>query len=77
MLRHANLVVTAWDAGRLVGLSRTLTDFAYVGYLSDLAVALSHQRQGIGVELMARKDAVLTARPRRRAGRGLRPEVSL
>jgi len=57
MLRHANLVVTAWDAGRLVGLSRTLTDFAYVGYLSDLAVALSHQRRGIGAELMARTRA--------------------
>ena len=42
---------------RLVGLSRTLTDFAYVGYLSDLAVALSHQRLGIGSELMARTRA--------------------
>ena len=54
MLEHANLVVTAWDADRLVGLSRTLTDFLYVGYLSDLAVALSHQRLGIGTELIAR-----------------------
>jgi GNAT superfamily N-acetyltransferase len=62
MLRHANLVVTAWDAGRLVGLSRTLTDFAYVGYLSDLAVALSHQRQGIGSELIARTRARLGPR---------------
>jgi GNAT superfamily N-acetyltransferase len=57
MLRHANLVVAAWDGDRLVGLSRTLTDFAYVGYLSDLAVALSHQGQGIGTELMARTRA--------------------
>lgn len=62
MLRHANLVVTAWDAGRLVGLSRTLTDFVYVGYLSDLAVALSHQRQGIGTELIARTRAKLGPR---------------
>jgi GNAT superfamily N-acetyltransferase len=54
MLEHSNLVVTAWDEGRLVGLSRTLTDFLYVGYLSDLAVALSHQRLGIGTELIAR-----------------------
>ncbi len=54
MLENANLVVTAWDADRLVGLSRTLTDFLYVGYLSDLAVALSHQRLGIGTELIAR-----------------------
>ena len=54
MLEHANLVVTAWEGDRLVGLSRTLTDFLYVGYLSDLAVALSHQRPGIGTELIAR-----------------------
>jgi GNAT superfamily N-acetyltransferase len=54
MLEHANLVVTAWDGSQLVGLSRTLTDFLYVGYLADLAVRESHQRRGIGVELVAR-----------------------
>ncbi len=54
MLAHANLVVSAWDGNQLVGLSRTLTDFAYVGYLSDLAVRESHQRQGIGLELIRR-----------------------
>jgi len=44
MLRHANLVVTAWNGDLLVGLARTLSDFSYVGYLADLAVRLSHQR---------------------------------
>lgn len=52
MLEHANLVVTAWDGELLVGISRTLTDFAYVGYLSDLAVRVSHQHRGIGTELI-------------------------
>jgi GNAT superfamily N-acetyltransferase len=52
MIAHANLVVTAWDRDLLVGIARTLTDFAYVGYLSDLAVRRSHQRQGIGTVLM-------------------------
>jgi hypothetical protein len=28
MLRHANLVVTAWDGGLLVGIARTLSDFS-------------------------------------------------
>jgi GNAT superfamily N-acetyltransferase len=51
MLRHANLVVTAWDGNLLVGIGRTLTDFSYVGYLSDLAVRTSHQRKGIGIQL--------------------------
>lgn len=54
MLEHGNLTVTAWDGPLLVGISRTLTDFAYVGYLSDLAVRLSHQRLGIGTELIQR-----------------------
>jgi predicted N-acetyltransferase YhbS len=54
MVEHANLVVTAWDGDLLVGISRTLTDFLYVGYLADLAVRESHQRLGIGVELVRR-----------------------
>ncbi len=52
MLRRANLVVTAWDGNLLVGIARTLTDFSYVGYLSDLAVRVSHQRKGIGIQLV-------------------------
>jgi ribosomal protein S18 acetylase RimI-like enzyme len=52
MLEHANLVVSAWDGERLVGIARTLTDFAYVGYLADLAVHVDYQRRGIGVQLI-------------------------
>jgi GNAT superfamily N-acetyltransferase len=52
MLHHANLVVTAWRGGLLIGIARTLTDFNYVGYLSDLAVRASHQRKGIGIALI-------------------------
>jgi len=52
MLRHGNLTVSAWDGALLVGVSRTLTDFSYVGYLSDLAVRRSHQRMGIGTQLI-------------------------
>ncbi len=57
MLRHANLTVTAWDGDLLVGISRSVTDFVWMTYLSDLAVRLSHQRQGIGKELMRRTQA--------------------
>ena len=58
MLRHANLVVTAWDGEVLVGISRALTDFSFVTYLSDLAVRRSHQKQGIGKELIRRTQAL-------------------
>jgi predicted N-acetyltransferase YhbS len=52
MMRHANLTVTAWDGAAMVGISRSLTDFSYVAYLSDLAVHADYQRRGIGVELI-------------------------
>lgn len=54
MLRNANLVVTAWDGELLVGIARSLTDFSYATYLSDLAVRVSHQRSGVGKELIRR-----------------------
>ena len=54
MLANANLVVTAWDGEKVVGISRSLTDFAYATYLSDLAVHGDYQRSGIGRELIRR-----------------------
>lgn len=52
MLKNANLTVTAWDGETLVGISRSLTDFAYVAYLADLAVDQEYQRSGIGKRLI-------------------------
>ncbi len=52
MLRHADLVVTAWQNDRLVGVARSVTDFTYCCYLSDLAVDQGVQREGIGRELI-------------------------
>src|ERR1039457_7163685 len=54
MLQNANLVVTAWDGALLAGIARSVSDFSYATYLSDLAVRSSHQRQGIGRELIRR-----------------------
>jgi GNAT superfamily N-acetyltransferase len=54
MLDRANLVVTAWDGDLLAGISRSLSDFSYATYLSDLAVRESHQKLGIGRELIRR-----------------------
>ncbi len=52
MLDHADLIVTAWDGAKLVGIARTLTDFGYVAYLADLAVDEAYQRRGIGEALV-------------------------
>lgn len=57
MLRSANLTITAWDSDVLVGISRCVTDFAWTTYLADLAVRVSHQRSGIGKELIRRTQA--------------------
>ncbi len=59
MLDEANLTLSAWDGEQLVGISRSLTDWCYCCYLADLAVAASHQRQGIGAELIRRTQAEL------------------
>lgn len=52
MIVNADLIVTAWEDKRLVGIARTLTDFAYVAYLADLAVDLGYQKSGIGKRLV-------------------------
>ena len=52
MLRQADIIVTARDGTRLVGVSRAISDFAYCCYLSDLAVDVAYQRQGIGKRLI-------------------------
>lgn len=59
MLRHANLLWTAWDDSKLVGVARSVTDFEYCCYLSDLAVDAAYQRLGIGRELISRTQGSL------------------
>lgn len=52
MLRHAGLLCTAWAGDLLVGVARSVTDFQYCCYLSDLAVDERYQRRGVGRELI-------------------------
>jgi len=52
MVNNANLIITARDEGKLIGVSRSLTDFVYCTYLSDLAVDDAYQKRGIGKELI-------------------------
>ncbi|WP_422396643.1 GNAT family N-acetyltransferase [Sphingomonas profundi] len=55
MLDGASLVITARtiDSGQLVGIARSLTDWSYACYLSDLAVDRDFQGRGIGRRLIA------------------------
>ncbi|GAA0576069.1 GNAT family N-acetyltransferase [Streptomyces crystallinus] len=59
MVRGANLVVVARAEGRLIGIARSISDFSYATYLSDIAVSGDYQRSGIGRALIdaTRKEA--------------------
>lgn len=59
MFAQSNLVLSAWEGERLVGVCRALTDFSYCCYLSDLAVDRACQHQGIGRELVERTRTLL------------------
>lgn len=52
MLDNGNLIITARENGKLIGVARSLTDFSFCTYLSDLAVDEGYQKRGIGKELI-------------------------
>jgi Acetyltransferase (GNAT) family len=51
MLDNSDIIATCWSEELLVGIARSITDFSYCCYLSDLAVDVAFQKQGIGTEL--------------------------
>lgn len=62
MLDNSNLTVSAWCGDQLVGIARSMTDFHFACYLSDLAVSEQHQKKGIGKHLQAMTQAQLGPR---------------
>ncbi|EAZ79901.1 GNAT family N-acetyltransferase [Algoriphagus machipongonensis] len=64
MVSGANLWVTARDdKGNLIGFMRGISDYCYRTFVADLAVKKSHQRQGIGRELLLKaREIAPTAR---------------
>jgi predicted GNAT family N-acyltransferase len=52
MHRNADIIVTAWADDKLIGLARSISDFCYCCYLSDLCVNNEFKRKGIGTELV-------------------------
>jgi predicted N-acetyltransferase YhbS len=49
---NSNLIFTAWDNEKLVGVSRSITDWAWSCYLADLAVDPEYKKSGIGKKLI-------------------------
>ncbi len=54
MFDNANVLVTAWEGDRLIGLSRAMSDMGWVCYLADLLVHEDCQGRGVGKELIRR-----------------------
>jgi len=53
MLDNANILYTAWDNAKLVGVLRGVSDMSYCTFVSDLAVLKSYQEQGVGTKLLS------------------------
>jgi len=51
MLDNTNLMITVWDDEKLIAVARSVTDFHFCCYLSDLAVDQNYQKLGIGKQL--------------------------
>ena len=47
MFNNSNLIVTAWDNDLLVGVSRSITDWVWTCYLSDLAVRHEYKKRAL------------------------------
>jgi len=52
MIDNSNLVITAWNGKELIGVARSVTDYSYCCYLSDLAIKKDFQKFGIGKTLI-------------------------
>ena len=52
MVENADIIVTATQNNKIIGVARAVTDFHYCCYLSDLAVDKSCQKSGVGKKLI-------------------------
>ena len=52
MVDGADIIITASDEDKIVGIARAMSDLHYCCYLSDLAVDKEYQRQGIGKKMI-------------------------
>jgi ribosomal protein S18 acetylase RimI-like enzyme len=59
MIDFATVVLCARDDGKLVGVARSLSDFCYCSYLSDLAVDKAYQGKKIGRQLILRTQEII------------------
>jgi GNAT superfamily N-acetyltransferase len=54
LLKGSMFIVSAWEDARLVGFASALSNGAWHAYVTSVAVLPSHQRRGIGQEIIRR-----------------------
>jgi N-acetylglutamate synthase-like GNAT family acetyltransferase len=52
MYENSNIVITAWEDEKLVGVLRALSDFGWYTFRSDIAVNPDSKARGIGRKLI-------------------------
>lgn len=63
MIDNSDIIISAWDDKKMIGLARAITDYSYCCYLSDLAVDKEYQNQGIGKQLVNKLQIILGEEP--------------
>jgi len=53
-IQNSDIVITAWEGEKLLGLIRTISDRETILYIQDVLVLKDYKRMGIGKELMNR-----------------------
>lgn len=59
MIDNANLIITAWDGQKLVGILRGFSDFSYTCYISDIAVNKDYHNNGIGQDMIHKVEDIV------------------
>jgi ribosomal protein S18 acetylase RimI-like enzyme len=59
MVDNSDIIISAWEDNKMIGLARAITDYSYCCYLSDLAVDKKYQNQGIGKQLVNKLQIIL------------------
>ncbi|MBU3156988.1 GNAT family N-acetyltransferase [Clostridium estertheticum] len=52
MVENSQIVVTAWDEGRMVGFARCTTDYVFNGQINNVVVDSKYRKKGIGKNLI-------------------------
>lgn len=52
MVENSQIVVTAWDEGKMIGFARCVTDYVFNGQINNIIVDQEYRGRGIGKELV-------------------------